>query len=93
MPNTRKDTQNRHRSRRQATTSARERSRLTRISAQMDIPINYYPSATLYGVYGTFVIYGLIAWRKLVRAQYVRRSARPQRKSVEAHPGWVVGQE
>jgi nicotinamide mononucleotide transporter len=54
---------------------------------------NYYPSATLYGVYGTFVIYGLIAWRKLVRAQYVRRSARPQRKSVEAHPGWVVGQE
>jgi nicotinamide mononucleotide transporter len=30
---------------------------------------NYYPSAVLYGVYGAFVLYGLVAWRRLVREQ------------------------
>ncbi len=27
----------------------------------------YYPSAFLYGVYGAFVVYGFLAWRRLVR--------------------------
>jgi nicotinamide mononucleotide transporter len=30
---------------------------------------SYYPSAVLYGVYGAFVLYGLVAWRRLVREQ------------------------